>query len=241
MALFRSGLTMALTVFSLLGSSLAVPLSDKLNSLSSGARDLLKRSTPATPHLVVYDAWVSPLPSPSALSFWLTSGPADMAVAWQDLLESQRTSYLKEYNGAGISSIVSAFGETDTQTSSGANDVTYGLQGVDIDYEDFDAFETAKPATAEPWLISLKQLRTHLPQGVYSHSCTRVIGLAYARQQVNFFLAAVAPWFAPNVWNNRGYLLAIGKPAKTSDASNGSISPSELAKCVAEALGKGWG
>ena len=67
MALFRSGLTMALTVFSLLGSSLAVPLSDKLNSLSSGARDLLKRSTPATPHLVVYDAWVSPLPSASEL------------------------------------------------------------------------------------------------------------------------------------------------------------------------------
>ena len=68
MMLFRSGLTTALAAFSLLGSSLAAPLVDKLKSLSPGARDLLKRSTPAAPRFVVYsDAWVNPLPTPEDL------------------------------------------------------------------------------------------------------------------------------------------------------------------------------
>lgn len=69
-----------------------------------------------------------------------------MATAWTELTNSQRTSYLKEYNDAGISLIVSAFGETDTPTSAGTNAITvandlakwvkqYHLQGVDIDYE----------------------------------------------------------------------------------------------------------
>ncbi|KAG8214867.1 hypothetical protein J3R82DRAFT_10034 [Butyriboletus roseoflavus] len=35
--------------------------------------------------------------------------------------------------------------------------------------------------------------------------------------------------------------LVIGKPATSSDASNGYIDPSTLATCVSEAAGKGWG
>lgn len=76
----------------------------------------------------------------------MTSGPADMAIGWQELTDSERTSYLEEYNAAGISLIVSAFGSTDAPTSSGIDPVTianslaswvlqYGLQGVDVDYE----------------------------------------------------------------------------------------------------------
>ena len=87
----------------------------------------------------------------SALSFWLTSGAADMALGWQELTSSQRTSYLQEYNAAGISLIVSAFGSTDTPTTSGEDAVTvannlaswvkqYGLQGVDVDYEVWHQF-----------------------------------------------------------------------------------------------------
>ncbi|KAH0835490.1 glycoside hydrolase family 18 protein [Lanmaoa asiatica] len=209
MVFLYSGVTVALAVISLLGSTLAVPLVDKLRSLGPEARDLLKRSTPAAPRFVVYDdAWVSPLPAPTqlqgynvyALSFWLISGAADMALGWQDLTSSQRTSYLQEYNAAGISLIVSAFGSTDIPTTSGANSVTvadnlaswvlqYGLQGVDIDYEDFAAFDSSA-GTAESWLISLtQQLRTRLPQGQYilSH-------------------APVAPWFSPNMWSGGGYL-----------------------------------
>lgn len=69
-----------------------------------------------------------------------------MALAWQQLSASERSSILKEYNDAGIHLIVSAFGATQQPTTSGANAVTvandlakwvkeYGLQGVDVDYE----------------------------------------------------------------------------------------------------------
>ena len=68
MVLLRSSLTVVLAAFSLFGSSLAVPLVDKLRSLSPSARDLLKRSAPAAPRFVVYsDAWVDPLPTPEDL------------------------------------------------------------------------------------------------------------------------------------------------------------------------------
>ncbi|KAF8553127.1 glycoside hydrolase family 18 protein [Imleria badia] len=209
MVLLRSGLSAALAAFSLLGSTLAVSLVDKLRSLSPGARDILKRSTPAAPRFVVYsDAWVDSFPTPQdlkgynvyALSFYLSSGPTDMAEGWKELTQEQRTSYIEEYNRAGISMIVSAFGSTDTPTSSGVDPVAiadelaswvreYDLQGIDIDYEDFGAFNN-KAGIAERWLITLtQQLRKNLPQGEYilSH-------------------APVAPWFSPNMWSGGGYL-----------------------------------
>ena len=65
MVLVRSSVTVALlAAFSLLCSTVATPLVDKLNTLTPGARDLLKRSTPVAPRFVVYsDAWVSSLPT----------------------------------------------------------------------------------------------------------------------------------------------------------------------------------
>ncbi|KAG8215631.1 hypothetical protein J3R82DRAFT_7500 [Butyriboletus roseoflavus] len=131
-----------------------------------------------------------------------------MAQGWVQLTDSQRASYLQEYNAAGISLIVSAFGSTDTPTTSGMNYLTtandlaawvvqYSLQGVDVDYEvqiplmaaDFAAFDYGG-GSAEAWLIGFtKQLRTLLPQGQYiiSH-------------------APVAPWFNPTLWAGGGYL-----------------------------------
>ena len=68
MVSFRSGVVAAITSFSLLGSIKAVPLADKLNGLSSSARDILKRSTPAAPYFVAYnDKWINPFPSASSL------------------------------------------------------------------------------------------------------------------------------------------------------------------------------
>ena len=64
----RAGLTTSLAGLSLLGSTLAVPLADKLRSLSPGAQDLLKRSAPVAPRFVVYeDTWVSSIPAPTQL------------------------------------------------------------------------------------------------------------------------------------------------------------------------------
>ena len=76
----------------------------------------------------------------------MASGAVDQAQNWQGLTASQRSTYLSEYNAAGISLIVAAFGSTDTPTSSGLDAVTtantmatwvtqYGMQGIDIDYE----------------------------------------------------------------------------------------------------------
>ena len=76
----------------------------------------------------------------------MASGSVDEAQNWQELTSSERSSYLSEYNAAGISLIVSGFGSTETPTSSGYDAVTtantmaawvieYGLLGIDVDYE----------------------------------------------------------------------------------------------------------
>ncbi|KAF8553089.1 glycoside hydrolase family 18 protein [Imleria badia] len=213
MVSFRSAVAAAITVLSVVGTIQAIPLADKLRRLSPSARDVLKRSTPSAPRFVVYnDKWVNSFPSASelrgfnvfALGCLLTSGSVDEAQHWQELTTSQRTTYLQEYNAAGISLIVAAFGTTEKPTSSGANAVTtantmaawvtqYGLNGIDVDYEDFTAFNSGG-GSAESWLISYtQQLRTKLPQGQYilTH-------------------APVAPWFSPGKWSGGGYL-AIDK------------------------------
>lgn len=83
--------------------------------------------------------------------------------------------------------MVSAFGATDSPVISGIDPADcarrladwvkqYGLDGVDIDWEDMQAMNTNQ---GEAWLISFQQeLRRQLPQGQYiiSH-------------------APVAPWF----------------------------------------------
>lgn len=69
-----------------------------------------------------------------------------MALGWQQLSHDERTNYVREYNDAGISMIVSAFGEADTPTTARTDPITvandlaswvrkHKLQGVDIDYE----------------------------------------------------------------------------------------------------------
>ncbi|KAN0078085.1 carbohydrate-binding module family 5 protein [Tylopilus felleus] len=205
MVSFRSGVVAAITALSVLGSVQAAPLADKLRRLSSSARDTLKRSIPAAPRFVAYnDKWTA-FPSASelkarntALTFLMTSGAADQAQNWQELTASQRASYVQEYNAAGISLIVSAFGSTETPTSSGVDPtstantmanwvITYGANGIDVDYEDFTAFNGAQ-GTAERWLITFtQQLRTKLPQGQYI--------LTHARIR-----------FAPSKWSGGGYV-----------------------------------
>lgn len=183
----------SLSVLAAIGGVLSAPLMG--TALSA-------RTTPAAPHFVIYsDEWVSGETGPPAiseitgynvfaLSFWLISGPADQAEEWVELDNATRASYLTTYHDAGISLIVSAFGSTDAPTTEGydpttiANDLAafvleYDLDGVDIDYEDFDAMN-AENGSAEDWLTTFTQvLRAALPQGQYilTH-------------------APVAPWFS---------------------------------------------
>ncbi|KIJ65610.1 glycoside hydrolase family 18 protein [Hydnomerulius pinastri MD-312] len=194
--------------------SVAVPLaSTGVNaslSLDQGVA-LERRTTPAAPHFVIYsDQWVSGENGPPAvsaiqgynvftLSFWLISGPADQALEWTTLSSSTRSSIKSSYAAAGIKLIVSAFGSTDAPTSTGADPTTtannlaafviqYGLDGVDVDYEDFNAMN-AMNGSAETWLATFtKALRAKLPAGQYiiTH-------------------APVAPWFSP-IYTSGAYL-----------------------------------
>ncbi|KAF8194770.1 glycoside hydrolase superfamily [Mycena galopus ATCC 62051] len=187
-------------------------LGESAEGLSPLARDVLltARAVPSSPvWLTYFDRYITytGLPAVSdltgfnvfALSFVYAASQVDNAVIWAELDSATRASIKAEYAAAGISLIVSAFGAGPTPTSSGddptaaaeyiANYVlTYGLDGVDIDYEDFGAVETA--GTAVAWLTTLtKALRAQLPVGQYilTH-------------------APVAPWFSPNLWPDNGYL-----------------------------------
>ncbi|KIJ57853.1 glycoside hydrolase family 18 protein [Hydnomerulius pinastri MD-312] len=186
-----------------------------VTSMPLTSRGLVTRATPAAPHFVIYsDQWVSGENGPPnvtdvtgynvfALSFWLTSGPADQAEEWVELDNATRASIKSTYNDAGISLIVSAFGSTDAPTSSGDDPTTtannlasfvleYDLDGVDIDYEDFNAMN-AEDGSAETWLETFTTaLRAQLPQGQYilTH-------------------APVAPWFSTTYTS--GAYLAVDK------------------------------
>ncbi|RDB20908.1 Endochitinase 4 [Hypsizygus marmoreus] len=181
----------------------------RFEGLNDQAREILARATPAAPHFVVYaDAWDGTNGPPAVskikgfnvftLSFLLLAGAWDKAYEWTTFTDAQRATIKSQYAAAGVKLIVSAFGSTDIPTTTGADPVgtantfaawvkKYNLDGIDVDYEDFGAFENGK---AEAWLTTFtKQLRAQLPQGTYivTH-------------------APVAPWFTPNRWPGGGYL-----------------------------------
>ncbi|KAH8103588.1 glycoside hydrolase family 18 protein [Cristinia sonorae] len=188
----------------------SAPAASSVDGLDHQARSILTRSGQGAPHFVVYaDKWSGTAGPPPAselngwnvfiLSFLLLEGASDKAQEWTQLSDSQRSSIKAQYAAAGIKLMVSAFGSTDIPTTAGSDPVAtankmaswvkqYQLDGIDVDYEDFGAFE-AGDGRAEQWLISFTQtLRSHLPSGQYiiSH-------------------APVAPWFAPGRWNGGGY------------------------------------
>ncbi|KAG6854029.1 hypothetical protein C0991_011234 [Blastosporella zonata] len=181
----------------------------RYDGLGNEAREILVRATPAAPHWVVYwDQWNGAIGPPDvsviagfnvfALSFLLTEGAWDQAQEWTTLTAAQRSTIKAQYAAAGVKLIVSCFGATDVPTTSGADPIAtantfaawvkaYSLDGIDVDYEDFGAFNGG---TAEAWLISFTtQLRAQLPAGTYiiTH-------------------APVAPWFSPSIWPGGGYL-----------------------------------
>lgn len=115
------------------------------------------------------------------LAFLLTSGPADQAKNWAALPADQRATLKQQYNAAGVSLVVSAFGETEHPTSQDPTTVANNLaqfvlntnlDGIDIDYEEFELV-TAQSGVGEAWLTTLTQvLRKQLPQGqfILSHA-----------------------------------------------------------------------
>ncbi|KAF9063841.1 glycoside hydrolase [Rhodocollybia butyracea] len=175
------------------------------------ARNLSKRNfIPSAPRYVVYsDSFISttnPVPATSSVAGWnvfniafLTTFNADNYGYWIELTAAQRATVKSQYNAAGIALCVSAYGSTASPTSAGLDPVAeaqrigaaviqYDLDGVDIDYEDFNAFNR-KDGTAEAWLISFTTaLRKVLPVGQYivTH-------------------APVSPWFISELYGGFGY------------------------------------
>ena len=139
----------------------------------------------------------------SNIAFLLSSGPADQVAKWAALPADQRQQLKQQYNGAGVSLVVSAFGETDHPTSldpaTVANNLAQfvlnnDLDGIDVDYEDFDAIGKSN-GSAEQWVATFTQtLRQKLPQGqfILSH-------------------APLAPWLAPNAQFKAGAYVTINK------------------------------
>ncbi|KAF8813524.1 glycoside hydrolase [Phlegmacium glaucopus] len=114
------------------------------------------------------------------LCFWLSDrGPFDQALNWQGLPPDLQKIFKAQLANQGVLLAVTAFGSTDKPTTNGCdpieladkiaawvkNDYVKAVAGVDINYEDFDAFNSGK---AEEWLIKFtKQLRSQLPAGEY--------------------------------------------------------------------------
>ncbi|KAL1943054.1 hypothetical protein VTO73DRAFT_4725 [Trametes versicolor] len=140
-----------------------------------------------------------------ALSFLTLKGPADQAAAYAALPAAKRTSTKAAYKKAGINIIVSAFGETDKPTTSGADPtstantmaqfvLTNQLDGIDVDYEDLDAMNKGD-GKAEAWVSTFTTtLRKKLPKGqfILSH-------------------APLAPWLSPNAQFKAGAYLTVNK------------------------------
>ncbi|KAJ3504218.1 hypothetical protein NLJ89_g8052 [Agrocybe chaxingu] len=198
--------------------------------LDRDAREILKRATPAAPHFVVYaDAYDGTTGPPAAsalkgynvfaLSFLLLAGAWDKAYEWTTLTAAQRSSIKSQYASAGIKLIVSVFGSTDVPTSTNADPIAtankmaawvkqYDLDGIDVDYEDFNAF-SAGDGKAETWLISFtKQLRTQLPQGTYILTHAPVAPFSPSKYggggylKVHSSVGSLIDWYHVQVWGS---------------------------------------
>ncbi|KAF8346881.1 glycoside hydrolase family 18 protein [Amanita rubescens] len=199
-------------VFSL-GISLLLAIQTLSNPIHLKTRNehedevLVARAAPSAPYFFVHSdlSTGSSPPNPSllagynvfSLAFLVTGGIKDNAQSWAALSATQKSSIKSQYAAAGITLMATAFGDTDTPTTSGVDPVSTAntfaawvinnqLDGIDIDYEDFQAFNAGN-GNAENWLITFtRQLRSHLPQGQYI--------ITHSRK------------FAPNKWGGGGYL-----------------------------------
>lgn len=174
--------------------------------------ELEKRAKKHTPKFVLYtDEDNSKPPSASSIPNWNTymipfwtvaHGPTDHAKMWTEMSTSERKKIMKEYQDKGIKIMLGAMGDQDQPTSKKFNPKTsaeklaafvkkYGFDGVDIDYEDFNAFNHG---TAEAWVISFqKELRAKLGKSyIITH-------------------APVAPWFRNDKYYKGGGYSKIHK------------------------------
>ena len=132
--------------------------------------------------------------------------------------ESKRKEIKSQYEAAGIKLIVSAFGETDKPTSSGADPqqvaetmadwvIKMGLDGIDVDYEDLDAMNK-QDGKAEEWLSTFtKTLREKLPQGqfILTHARKSFLFESWEASLTTTVALALGPWFNAGNYKSGAY------------------------------------
>ncbi len=118
----------------------------------------------------------------SSLAFLVTGGAKDnvrifffkhvcilivaKAQTWAALPATQKSSIKSQYAAAGITLMATAFGDSDTPTTSGVDPVATAnrfaswvidnqLDGIDIDYEDFQAFNAGNGNAEVRCLMSI--------------------------------------------------------------------------------------
>jgi hypothetical protein len=132
-------------------------------------------ATPLPYNYIVITFWTYPGSAQDASGIWekiaSNMGPNTFGTT-NDGIQKKLRDY---YAAAGVKILVSAFGSTQTPTSSGIDPVDCGrklakfvndnnLDGVDIDWEDTPAFQKGD-SSGENWLITLtKTLRENLPE-----------------------------------------------------------------------------
>ncbi|RDX47627.1 chitinase [Lentinus brumalis] len=134
------------------------------------------------------------------LAFLLSDGPHDQVQIWENLDSQTRQGLKQQYNDAGVSLVVSAFGQTELPTTAGLDPTALAnqmaqfvlstdLDGIDVDWEEFDLVSD-KPSVGEQWLATFTQtLRGQLPKGqfILTH-------------------APIGPWFQPALCPGGCYL-----------------------------------
>ncbi|WOO76900.1 uncharacterized protein LOC62_01G000513 [Vanrija pseudolonga] len=206
------------------------------------------------------------------LSFYESSGYQDSqnVVNWVAMSASDRQTLLDSYHAAGVALMLAVFGGTDKPTTNGLDPTSfatkvaafvkqYGFDGIDIDYEDFDAFEGG---TGVPWI------NTPIAPW-FSTSMYKDGGYTAVYKAVGDSLN----WFNLQFYNQNNYYtscdqlvkdstatgypgtslaqlqsmsgvpydkLVLGKPIDKAAADGGYMTPSALGTCVAQAKQMGW-
>lgn len=132
------------------------------------------------------------------LAFYQANGYSDSTnvANWVGMSAADRQAVLDTYHASGIALMLSVFGGEDTPTTSGVDAASfastiaafvkqYSFDGVDIDYEDFDAMSAG---TAAEWI---EIFHTSLRSG---------LGDAYLISH-----APIAPWFDTSESPDGGY------------------------------------
>jgi chitinase len=195
------------------------------------------------------------------LAFWTTAGLVGAAAEWANLSAADRAARLDAYHKDGVAVLIAAFGANDIPTAQDPGAIatqladyvnTYGLDGVDIDYEDTQALYGGTGAT---WVSELtRQLRNKLPDKFISHApqepyfkagggydqVDKTVGNYIDFYNVQFYnqggdegcsgsLARLNQIISSGVPADK---VVFGKPLTSVDGSSGWMSGSEIYQCL---------